>query len=192
MTGSGKTTFAILYLLNASAACRFVFDDLGQVAARLKLPHASTAAELEAALATRWVIFNPHRMFPGDVEGAFRFFCQWAYDASRRGPGKKILLVDELWKFCSPNSIPKELAVVAQTGRVENLELVTATQLPHKIHASITGQSTELVCFRLDEALALDKVEELGADRAAVQSLPLGSFVAWNRISRGRLDGRVF
>jgi DNA helicase HerA-like ATPase len=192
MTGSGKTTFAILYLLNVSAACRFVFDDLGQVAARLKLPHASTAAELEAALATRWVIFNPHRMFPGDVEGAFRFFCQWAYDASRRGPGKKILLVDELWKFCSPNSIPKELAVVAQTGRVENLELVTATQLPHKIHASITGQSTELVCFRLDEALALDKVEELGADRAAVQSLPLGSFVAWNRISRGRLDGRVF
>jgi hypothetical protein len=192
MTGSGKTTFAILYLLNASAACRFVFDDLGQVAARLKLPHASTAAELEAALATRWVIFNPHRMFPGDVEGAFRFFCQWAYDASRRGPGKKILLVDELWKFCSPNQIPKELAVVAQTGRVENLELVTATQLPHKIHASITGQSTELVCFRLDEALALDKVEELGADRAAVQSLPLGGFIAWNRISRARLPGKVF
>ena len=39
------------------------------------------------------MIFNPHRMFPGDVEGAFRFFCQWVYDASRRGPGKKILCV---------------------------------------------------------------------------------------------------
>ena len=103
-----------------------------------------------------------------------------------------MLLVDELWKFCSPNQIPKELAVVAQTGRVEDLELLTATQLPHKIHASITGQSTELVCFRLDEALALDKVEELGADRDAVQSLPLGSFVAWNRLTRSRLDGRVF
>jgi len=81
---------------------------------------------------------------------------------------------------------------VAQTGRVEDLELLTATQLPHKIHASITGQSTEMVCFRLDEPLALDKVEELGADRAAVQSLPLGSYIAWNRISRGRLVGRVF
>jgi hypothetical protein len=192
MTGSGKTTFAIRYLLNASAACRFVFDDLGQVSARLKLPHASTSAELEASLAQRWVLFNPHRMFPGATEEAFRFFCQWAYDCSRRGPGKKIMLVDELWKFCSPNSIPRELATVAQTGRVENFELVTATQLPHKIHASITGQSTELVCFRLDEALALDKVEELGADRAAVQSLPLGSFVAWNRLSRGRLAGRLF
>ena len=192
MTGSGKTTFALRYLLNVSAACRFVFDDLGQCAARLKLPHAGTAAELEAALATRWVIFNPHRMFPGDTAGAFRFFCQWAYDCSRRGPGKKVLLVDELWKFCSPNQIPKELAVVAQTGRVENLELLTATQLPHKIHASISGQSTELVCFRLDEPLALDKVQELGADRDAVQGLPLGSFIAWNRLSRARLDGKVF
>lgn len=81
---------------------------------------------------------------------------------------------------------------MAQTGRVENLELVTATQLPHKIHASITGQSTELVCFLLDEALALDKVEKLGAERAGVQGLPLGSFISWNRISRGRLPGKVF
>jgi hypothetical protein len=81
---------------------------------------------------------------------------------------------------------------VAQTGRVENLELLTATQLPHKIHASITGQSTELICFRLDEPLALDKVGDLGADRAAVQSLPLGSFIAWNRISLARLAGKVF
>ena len=192
MTGSGKTTFALAYLQNVAAACRFVFDDLGQCSARLKLPAAGTASELESALATRWVVFNPHRMFPGNIEGAFRFFCQWAYDASRRGPGKKVLLVDELWKFCSPNQIPKELAIVAQTGRVEDLELLTATQLPHKIHASITGQSTELVCFRLDEALALDKVEELGADRAAVQSLPLGSFVALNRLSRGRIVGKIF
>jgi len=28
--------------------------------------------------------------------------------------------------------IPKELAALAQMGRAENLELVTATQLPHK------------------------------------------------------------
>ena len=96
MTGSGKTTFALRYLLNVPAACRFVF------------------------------------------------------------------------------------------------ELVTATQLPHKVNGSITGQATELVCFRLDERLALDTVEDLGADRAAVQALPLGSFVSWNRISRVRQDGRIF
>jgi hypothetical protein len=192
MTGSGKTTFAIRYLLNAPAVCRFVFDDLGQVAARLKVSHASTALEVENALATRWVVFNPHRMFPGRVTDAFRWFCQWTMDCSRRGPGKKILLVDEVWRWCTPNAIPQELAAVAQMGRAENLELVVATQLPHKVNASLTGQSTEMVCFRLQEHLALDCVADLGADREAVQSLPPGSFIGRNRISGATLAGRVF
>jgi len=47
------------------------------------------------------------------------------------------------------------------------------------------------VCFRLDGDLALDEVEGLGADRAAVRGLPLGSFIAWNRQSGGRAVGRV-
>ena len=192
MQGSGKTTFALRYLLNVSAACRFIFDFKGEFAARLALPHASTAAQLEAALASRWVCFNPHPMFRGDLKAAFAFFCQWAYDAAKRGPGKKVVMVDELWLFCSPNQIPPELAALAQMGRAEAVELVALTQTPQKIHASITGQATELVCFRLQEELALDQVEELGADREAVQALPLGSFVAWNRISRGGLRGTVF
>ena len=49
-----------------------------------------------------------------------------------------------------------------------------------------------MVCFRVNEPLALDKVQELGGDRNAVQALPLGSFISWNRLSLGRLDGRVF
>lgn len=192
MTGSGKTTFALRYLLNAPAACRFVFDDLGQVAARLRVAHANTAKELEAALATRWVVFNPHLMFPGDVTSAFRWFCHWTLECARRGPGKKIVMVDEVWKHCTPNAVPKEFAAIAQTGRAENLELLTATQLPHKVHASITGQSTELVCFRLSEPLALDRVQELGAKAELVRQLPLGFFVSWNRLSGDRLAGRVF
>ena len=47
-------------------------------------------------------------------------------------------------------------------GRAENLELMTATQLPHKGNASVTGQATEVVCFRLDEPLALSRIRELG------------------------------
>jgi DNA helicase HerA-like ATPase len=67
-------------------------------------------------------------------------------------------LVDKVWRFQSNNQILRELATVAQTGRAENLELMVATQLPHKVHASITGQSTEFVCFRQDEPLALERV----------------------------------
>lgn len=47
-----------------------------------------------------------------------------------------------------------------------------------------------MVCFRLDESLVLDKVEELRPDRDAVPGLPLVSFIARNRLSRGRLAGR--
>ncbi|MFN3410216.1 MAG: hypothetical protein ACK45B_14565 [Limisphaerales bacterium] len=162
------------------------------MAMRLGIRPVFTANECEAALADRWVVFNPHRMFPGDTASAFRWFCQWTNDCARRGPGKKVLLVDELWQWCSPNTIPRELALVAQTGREENLELLVATQLPHKINASITGQATELVCFRLTEPLALNRVAELGADRDAVAALPPGRFLSWNRLTGAKLAGRVF
>jgi len=88
--------------------------------------------------------------------------------------------------------LPRELARVVQIGREEHLDPVCATQLPHKVNASITGQSTELVCFRLQEPLALARVGEQGADRAAVSALALGSFVSWNRLSGEKLSSRVF
>jgi hypothetical protein len=192
MTGSGKSTFALRYLLNAPAACNFIFDDLGRAATRLGARPSYTALELERALADRWAIFNPSRIFPGDYKNAFRWFCQWCYDCSRRGPGKKRLLVDEVWQWQDGLSLPRELALVVQTGREENLELVCATQLPHKVNAAITGQSTELVCFRLGEEKALDRIEELGADRDTVQSLPLGSYISYNRLSGATWQGKVF
>jgi hypothetical protein len=194
MTGSGKSTFAYRHLINTPAAAKFIFDDLGRAAVRLRLRPCFTAPELEAALPSRWIIFNPHRMFPGDPKAAFKYFCQWVYDASRRGPGKKLFLVDEVWQWQDNMQIPRELALVVQTGREENIELVCATQLPHKVNASITGQSSELVCFRLGEPLALARVRELGAD-ADVSALPLGSFVSYNRLQSGpdsQLAGRVF
>lgn len=192
MQGSGKTTFALRYLLNAPAACRFIFDDLGRAATRLRVQPVYTALELEKSLATRWSIFNPHRMFPGDTKSAFRFFCSWVYDCAKRGPGKKLLLVDEVWQWQDNMQLPRELALCVQTGREENLELVCATQLPHKVNASITGQATELVCFRLQERLALKSIAELGADAGVVEALPLGSFVSWDRITGGKLAGKVF
>jgi GTPase SAR1 family protein len=47
MTGAGKTTFAISYLLNARPACRFLFDDFGRFSRRLRVrpvPAAVTEA----------------------------------------------------------------------------------------------------------------------------------------------------
>lgn len=152
---------------------------------------AYTAKEVEAALATRWVVFNPARMFD-DKRAAFRWFCHWVYQASRRGPGKKLFLVDELWQFCTDESIPKELQLVSNAGREENIELITATQQPELINPSITGAATELVCFRLAQPDGLRVIGKLGANREAISALPLGAFVSYNRLSGGVLTGKVF
>lgn len=192
MTGSGKTGFGIRYLLNSNPVCRFIFDDTGQMAARLRRPHASTANELEAALQTRWVIFNPHRMFPGDVKRAFLYFCDWAFKVSCRGRGHKIFFADEVWRFQDRDSIPIQLATLAQMGRVEGVELFTLTQRPQKVNDSILGSATELVCFRLTESVQLRKVADLGADAVAVSRLPLGSFISYNLVKGGCVTGRVF
>lgn len=193
MTGSGKTTFALKYLLNApDIACRFIFDDLGRFATRLRIRPAYTGRELEAALSARWVVWNPHRAFPGDTRAAFRAFCAFVFEACKRGPGRKLVVVDELWQWCSADAIPRELALVAQCGREENIELVTCTQRPELVNASITGSATELVCFRLDEPDALRTVRKLGADPEAVAALPLGAYIARNRLSGGILSGKMF
>ena len=183
MTGSGKSTFAYRHLLNTPAACRFIFDDLGRAAVRLRLRPSYTSVELETAVPSKWVIFNPHRMFPGDPKSAFKFFCDWAYKVSQRGPGKKLVLVDEVWQWQDGRVMPKELAMIVQTGREENIEFVCCTQLPHDVNDAITGQSTEMVCFRLDEPKALARIRELRADSELVRNLPLGSFISYDRVT---------
>lgn len=192
MTGSGKTTLAFNYLRNTPAVCRFIFDDQGQASARLKIPLASTIAEMERALQTRWVCYNPHLDFPGDLDGAFSFFCDWCFQVSKRGPGWKQMLVDEIWRFQDRDKIPKELAVVSQMGRIERLELVSVTQQPHLVNSSIMGSSTELICFRLDESVEWKKIASLGAPASEVAALPLGSFISLDRITREIRRGKVF
>ena len=69
-------------------------------------------------------------MFQEQQKDALRWFCHWAFGVSRRGPGKKILFVDELWRFVDAHSLPAELEKEARMGRAEGLELLTATQHP--------------------------------------------------------------
>lgn len=200
-SGSGKTTFAFLYLLNraceqfandAPAVCTFIFDWKLEASQRLGLPVAGTLAQCEAALATRWVCFNPAVMFQERQRDAFRWFCQWLFEVSKRGPGKKVFFVDELWRFVDAQSLPAELERVARMGRAENLELLTATQHPRDYHRDIRAEVTEWVCFSMTEPGELDAVRPYfrGVDRVA--ALQRGEFIAYNRESGAELQGRVF
>lgn len=61
----------------------------------------------------------------------------------------------------------------------------------HKLNGAVLNSLTELVCCTLGEAKALDCVVEKGAPREEVERLPLGSFHALNKHTRGVLRGRV-
>lgn len=174
-------------------ACRFIFDDRGQAAARLRLKPCGTEEECLAALDTRWVCFNPHAGYPGErLPEAFQWFCKFAFERSRMGPGRKILLVDEIWQWSnSRKAVPPELENVIRTGRTEGLELLTATHSPREYHELIRSQATEFVAFNTIEPAQLESIEPYWPGVDAAAALPSGHFLAFNRETGGTLAGRL-
>lgn len=191
VSGSGKTTFALRYLVaDRSLACRFLFDAEGEFSQRLGVEAVKTEEECELALDDGFVVFDPHGRFPGDLPGALEWFCGWAFEASSRMSGRKMLLIDEVWMYCSPGAIPKPLAVVVQTGRKRGLGTLFASQRPNRINEAITNGVTEAVCFRLQGENALKRAADLGADASEISQLAEGQFVSVlsdGREFRGRL-----
>ena len=139
-------------------------------------------------------------MIPLNRCGTSRNPCRWYHHPclgfappkqSAIGPGKKVLFVDELWKFVDTNSLPAELERVARMGRSENLGLLSATQHPRDYHRDIQAEVTEWICFSMDEPGELDAVRPYfrGVDRVA--QLPRGSFIAYHRESGSDLAGKL-
>src|SRR3954466_8270786 len=105
-SGSGKTTLAIHSLIaDRSLKTRFIFDNRSEFSQRLGLPNAETPEELLFATEDGFCLFAPGAMFPGDPAAALRYFCKFAFDTSFHLPGRKLLLIDEVWKYCNPNAI---------------------------------------------------------------------------------------
>lgn len=192
MTGAGKTTFALRYLVNIEPACRFLFDESSRWSRRLPIEPCFDFDECEGALPSRWVLFNPLRLYPDNYEQAFEDYCQWVFNASTRGPGAKILGIQELWQWCDSRTMPRSFRLCCQAGREYGIQLLLDTQEPHRINSSVIGQTTELVTFRLQDPKSWDCIRELGGDVEKVKQLPLGKFIALNRLSGGMLSGRIF
>jgi energy-coupling factor transporter ATP-binding protein EcfA2 len=195
-SGSGKTTFALrLLVARKDLACRFIFEgpklDMSE---RLKLSCAETEDELLCAVEDGFVLFDSSRMFPGDRKAGLEWFCRWSYQIAGNMPGapRNALIVDEVWKYCSPYAIPQPLSEWIQDGRKLGMETIFATQTPNKLHESILNEATELVCFRLQGENALQSVASLGANADEVGSLPLGAFVSLNVDSGAELRGRFW
>ncbi len=192
-SNSGKSSYAIRWLNNARLTCRFIFDPSSEFAKKFQRRACSTVAELNAAMGTGWVIFDPHFIFPGDVERAFVMFCEWAWTMSARFPGQKALLADEIWKFCSPNFVPKPLALIVQDGRKHGIGLICTTHRPNRLNELIMGEATEFVGFHLSGSNKLDYLKR-NCDEFPIDDLPklpLLHYVAQNLQTGGIFRGAL-
>ncbi len=192
-SGSGKSSYTIRYLANGKFNCRFIFDPSGEYAEKFKRRACTTANELRASIATGWVIFDPHTLFPGTPEKAFEMFCEWAWTMSAGFSGQKILFADEVWKFCSPNLVPKPLAQIVQDGRKKGIGLIATTQRPNRLNESLIAEATELVGFRLVGDNAIDYLRkncpEFPGDD--LSKLPMLHYIAQNLQSGGMVRGVI-
>lgn len=191
---SGKSTFALRYMLNAPLAYRFIFDaEVGpqSYAERLGCDAAGTECGLDMQLLTGWVIFNPHLFYRGRLHEAFPDFCRWVFDRSTRLPGLKCLLIDEAWKYVDGRRWPAEIAGCTQGGAAHGLQCMFNTQTPHKLPEAIDNEVSELVCFKLGGEDSLKFVRRKGLDPAEIEGLAPLQYVARNIDSGGELRGRL-
>ena len=106
--------------------------------------------------------------------------------------------IPEMWRHCNPDSIPAELALLAQAGRELNVELIVDTQRPERLNGSLTASITEIILFRQMSPAARRAPEKLLSETGAafdpeiLRTLSLGSFVGFNRLSGASLAGKVF
>lgn len=194
----GKGTFMVRYLLNADLSVRFIYDpepgefrrDINEFADRLKLEPTVSPFDLAKHLVTGWVAFDPHTLFTGQPDEGLDFFCDWAWHKGIQIPGRKAVVIDEVYRYCSPNYIPDGLKNLAFSGSKHDIELFLLSQEPNRLHSSIKTAMSEIVCFRLQDK-GLDFAQDNGFNRDEIANLPPLHFVALNKDSGGWLRGRI-
>jgi hypothetical protein len=193
-SSTGKTSFVLRYVLNAPAACRFIFDADGDYARSLKCAPAGTQATLDWQIQNSgWGIYDPSQMFAADYSAGLEWFAGYVWQKSAQLPGQKILVVDEINRFgVDPHNCPPSLATLAQAGRKHSVELLLTTHEPNRVNPAIANQLTEIVAFQQTDLCALEKLERYGFNPDEVGRLPIGSFVSKNILSGGWLRGKLF
>lgn len=194
---SGKTSFAIRYLLNARhVSCRFIFDPDGppdSYAARLKLKPCGTPLEMEVGIRQGWCCYDPEPIYGFDTEAALKSFCVVALEFSAALPGRKLIVIDEIWRHISPRQIPGELLEVIKNGRKVGLQLVFLSHEPREVNETFLAEATEIVCFRLKGLNSIGKLDDYSFPfKDELPNLPKGHFIGWNALSGGVRRGKLF
>ena len=123
---------------------------------------------------------------------ALRWFVQWFLAVAKRGPGRKILYIDELRNFGNKFSVLPEINRAIRYGRADGAQCLTSTQYPRDYHVDIRAGVTEWVCFNTTEPDDLNAVRPYFSGVDALPGLAKGEFIAVNREGGATTRGRLF
>jgi Cdc6-like AAA superfamily ATPase len=178
-SGTGKTTLFLSHAVTSKARFKFVFDHDGQFANRVGWQPARTVQEIGSATQRGICVFDPSQMFPGNLPGAFAFFCDWVWTVSQRFKGRKLLYADEFQKytFTGPQGLPPEFTTLLETGRHYECDVCLISQSPNLTHTRVRNQLTRVVSFRQVDERAVNFLESLGFDADRLRNLKRFHFI---------------
>lgn len=184
-SGTGKTTLFEKLIRKSKARLKFVFDHQGEFCQRFGQPSCKNATELcQATARGGWIIFDPVEMFPGDVENAFLFFCDFTFEMSKTFKGHKLFCCDELQMLVTQSAAPVELKTILQTGRRYQLDFYAITNALNAIHNSIRNQTTEIYSFLQTDKNALAYLAENGFNENQIRNLRQFDYL-WRNLRTG-------
>jgi hypothetical protein len=191
-SGFGKSQYQIRAALGASQRTKFVFDHKDEFAVLAGAEQCSTPEEIEAALETGWVVYNPRVMWPGRLPEAFAWFCDFAWTVSEQIGFPKLIVADEL-KLLTEGQAPVELCRVMEDGRSVALDVLFTSHNANGLHNRLREQFTEIVTFYQRSGPAVEIMEkEFGFDAVAIGNLQRGEFIAQDMETGNFRGGRVF
>jgi hypothetical protein len=195
-SGTGKTTFALSYLLGSIRhRSIIVYDWQSEIAGRLNLPAVplDAGAVFDALSEFRIVCIDPQHTETRAAEG-LREVCLLARTWAKEQDTPTLLAVDELHRLQNTGAtgLPDEYIDVLEFGRRDRLDLVIVSQAPNLLHNRVKNQLTELVAFRLVDKRAAEWLTPFGLDYETQLTLERGQFRYCNIETGENRMGRVF
>jgi ABC-type dipeptide/oligopeptide/nickel transport system ATPase component len=182
-SGCGKSTLFEKLLRREKPRWNFVFDHKeGDMARRFGVRPCYTADDLEmAASRGGFVIFDPAKLFPGEPERGFEFFCEWVWAVCQVLKGKKILAADELQDLVETHAKPDALCKILDQGRTFQVDCYFICQGMKSVHTRVRNQVTEIFCMIQEEKNSLEWLIERGFDGEEIKNLKHGEFLYKNK-----------
>ncbi len=169
MSGMGKTGYGERYIIGSHHERVFIFDHQSEFYVRLHLNPVTKFEQIRRRAETERIIcYDYSNDYPGNMEYAFDNFCDEVFDLNKTylEPQniQSLMVCDEIQKVCNPNECPQPLKNILQTGRKFNVDTLSLSQQPNRIHNEQRVQVTELIMFHLHDENSLKFAKSCGLE----------------------------